>query len=250
MSDLSSRLAAAGLRPDRLPRHVAVIMDGNGRWARRQDQERVRGHQAGVSVVHNITVEAVELGLPWLTLYAFSSENWARPRPEVDFLMQLLLATVEAELPTYHAHQVRLRVLGRTHRLPEQVRRRLAEVETETAQHRAMVQALAISYGGREEIVDACRHLAAAAAAGRLDPTAIDEAAVQAHLYAPEAPDVDLLIRTAGEQRVSNLLLWQSHYAEFVSTSTLWPDFTVADFHAALRAYQARERRFGRVLQA
>ena len=235
----------AGLDPARLPRHLAVIMDGNGRWAKQRGWERFLGHRRGTTTVRDVTTECVHLGLERLTLYAFSSENWSRPRREVDVLMELLREFLRGELPTMHEHNVRLQAIGRLDRLPPAVRSELDASLAATAGNTGMVLCLALSYGGRDELVDACRSLAARVARGELAPEAIDAAAVQGALYA--AQDVDLLIRTAGEQRVSNFLPWQAAYAEFVTCAALWPDFTVEDLHSGLREYQGRERRFGKV---
>lgn len=238
---------AVGLNPRRMPRHVAIVMDGNGRWATSRLWPRTQGHQRGAETVRAITTESVQLGISRLTLYAFSSENWSRPRREVDFLMDLLERFLRGELETLMQNRVRLEAVGRIARLPDQVRRTLDEVLAATAHNDAMVLSLALSYGGREELVDACRALAQAAVAGHIAPDAIDEASFAAQLYAPEAPDVDVVIRTASEQRLSNFLPWQASYAEYVSAAPLWPDFTVADYHVALKEYQGRERRFGKV---
>jgi undecaprenyl diphosphate synthase len=247
----ASHAREAGLDPKRIPRHVAIIMDGNGRWATARGWDRTRGHRQGADVVRAITTESVALGVKRLTLYAFSSENWVRPQHEIDFLMGLLEDFLRSELPTLMQNQVRLEAIGRIERLPLAVREILAAVREATAANDAMILSLALSYGGREEIVDACRALAAEAASGRIDPAAIDEAAVQRRLYAGACPfgadDVDVVIRTAGEHRLSNFLLWQADYAEYVSCPALWPAFTVEDYQAAIRTYQARERRFGAV---
>lgn len=236
-----------GLDPARMPRHVAIVMDGNGRWARSRLWDRTRGHQRGAEAVRAITTESVKLGIDRLTLYAFSSENWERPQREVHYLMDLLDRFLRGELATLMENNVRLEAIGRLDRLPEKVRRTLNEALVASAANTAMVLCLALSYGGRDELVDACKSIAAAVAAGRLQPEAIDEALFQAHLYAPSAPDVDVVIRTANEQRLSNFLPWQATYAEFVPVAPLWPDFTVPYFHAALKEYQGRERRFGKV---
>jgi undecaprenyl diphosphate synthase len=243
----ADRATAAGLDPQRLPRHVGIIMDGNGRWARSKGWERVLGHQNGSESVRLVTIEGVRLGIRRLTLYAFSSENWSRPKPEVDFLMHLLVEFLRAQEPTLHEHGVRLEAIGRLDRLPPEVRAEIERVRVATSGHRRMVLCLALSYGGRDEIVDACRRIAEQAVAGQLPIEAIDAAAVQANLYAPEAGDCDVVIRTAGELRLSNFLPWQSVYAEYISSPVLWPDFGVAEFHACLREYQRRERRFGMV---
>jgi len=236
---------ASGLDPARLPRHLALIMDGNGRWAKQRGWERFLGHRRGVSTVNVVTTECVHLGIQRLTLYAFSSENWNRPRREVDVLMELLATFLRSELPTMQEHNVRLEAIGRLDRLPSEVRAVLNESLAATAGNTGMALCLALSYGGRDELVDACRALAARAARGEIDPAQIDAAAVEGALYAGH--DVDLVIRTAGEQRISNFLPWQAAYAEFVTCAPLWPDFTLDHLRACLREYQGRERRFGKV---
>lgn len=238
---------AAGLDPARLPRHVAVIMDGNGRWARRRGWERFLGHRSGADVVRHITTECVKLGIARLTLYAFSAENWKRPRREVEYLMDLLADFLRSELPTMMENGVRLEAIGRLDQLPPRVRDELAATRAATAANPGMVLCLALSYGGRDELVDAVRLIAQRAARGELDPAAIDAETLASALYAPA--DVDVLIRTAGERRVSNFLPWQTTYAEFVHHSALWPDFTVEAFRSCLRDYAGRERRFGGVPQ-
>ena len=230
-----------------MPRHVAIIMDGNGRWAKARTWDRTRGHQQGADVVRTITTESVKLGIDRLTLYAFSSENWIRPQLEIDFLMSLLDQFLIGELPTLMDNDVRLEAIGSLHRLPANVRATLDRTISATAGNRSMVLSLALSYGGRDELTDACRAIAAEVAAGRIAPNEITQETIQAYLYAPRAEDVDLVIRTAGEQRMSNFLPWQATYAEYVSVAPLWPDFGIPDYHAALREYQARERRFGGV---
>lgn len=233
---------AAGLDPGRLPRHVALIMDGNGRWARRRGWERWLGHRSGVGAVRAITTGCVRLGIARLTLYAFSSENWSRPRREIDCLMELLGEFLRAEIPTMQENGVRLSAIGRLERLPPAVLAALDEARHATATG-SFELCLALSYGGRDELVDACRTLARLAAAGGIDPEAIDAAAVRDALYAGQ--DVDVVIRTAGERRLSNFLPWQAAYAEYVDHPALWPDFTLEHFHACLREFQGRERRFG-----
>ena len=243
----SERCRAAGLDPKRLPRHVAIIMDGNGRWAQGKGWERTRGHKRGTESVRTVTTECAQLGIERLTLYAFSSENWSRPRIEVEFLMRLLADYLRAEVPTLQQHQVRLEAIGQLHRLPEHARGALDHAMQATAANTSMVLSLALSYGGRDEIADACRAIAEAVAAGHLTPAEVCTATVASHLYAPHAPDVDVVVRSAGEHRLSNFLLWQASYAEYVAIPTLWPDFGAADLHAALRDYQGRERKFGGV---
>ena len=222
-------------------------MDGNGRWARGRGWARTKGHGKGADVVRAITTESARLGIEHLTLYAFSSENWNRPQREVHFLMGLLMDYLERELPTLQENNIRLDAIGRLQRLPEDARKLLDHCIAACASNTGMRMTLALSYGGRDELVDACRMLAAEAAAGTLRPEDIDEAALAQRLYAPGLPDVDLVIRSAGEQRLSNFLPWQTVYAEYVAAPELWPDFNVTSYHRCLADYQARERRFGRV---
>ncbi|HYE06850.1 MAG TPA: polyprenyl diphosphate synthase [Planctomycetota bacterium] len=245
---VAERARAAGLDASRLPRHVAIVMDGNGRWAQGKGWERTRGHRRGAEAVRTVTTESVALGIDRLTLYAFSSENWTRPKLEVEFLMRLLDDFLVGELPTLTTNRVRLEAIGRLERLPARVRATLDATRAATAGNDAMVLCLALSYGGRDEIADACRALAAEVAAGHLRPDQIDADAVQRRLYAGD--DVDVVIRTAGEQRLSNFLPWQAIYAEYVSAPALWPDFGASEYHAALREFQGRQRRFGGVANA
>jgi undecaprenyl diphosphate synthase len=224
-------------------------MDGNGRWAKGRGWDRTRGHRQGADVVRAITTESVRLGIKRLTLYAFSSENWSRPRHEVDYLMLLLKEFLAGELPTLQSNGVRLEAIGRLERLPAEVRRVLDEVRGATLGNQAMILCLALSYGGREEIVDVCRAIAEDVASGKLPLAEISEEAVQSRLYAGACPfkadDVDVVIRTAGEHRLSNFLLWQANYAEYISCPALWPEFNIDEYHAALKEFQGRERRFG-----
>lgn len=243
--DPAAHARAAGLQQARLPRHVALIMDGNGRWAKRRGWERFLGHRRGADTLRTITSECVHLGIARLTVYAFSSENWQRPRREVDYLMDLLAEFLRGEIPSMLENNVHLEAIGQLDRLPAHVRAALDEALHATAACTGAVLCLALSYGGRDELVDACRALAAQAARGEIAPEAIDAAALSRALYAEQ--DVDVVIRTAGECRVSNFLPWQAAYAEFVACPALWPDFTVADFRRCLQEYQGRERRFGRV---
>ncbi|MHC5067991.1 MAG: polyprenyl diphosphate synthase [Planctomycetota bacterium] len=244
---MSAAQADVSLDPGSVPRHVAVIMDGNGRWARRRGWLRPRGHQRGADVVHTVTTESARLGVEWLTLYAFSSENWSRPALEVAALMELLERYLEQELPTLLDNDIRFEVVGRIERLPQRVRELSERNRQLPAAASGMTLCLALSYGGRDELVDACRAVASRVAAGTLEPTAIDEATIAAELYAPQAPEVDVVVRSAGEQRLSNFLLWQAAYAEFVTIDALWPDVTAADYRAALCEFAQRERRFGAV---
>lgn len=224
--------------------HLAVIMDGNGRWAARRGLPPGKGHEAGAESVKRILQYCQAAGIRYLTLYAFSVENWSRSKEEVNGLMSLLGHFMAAQETTLHENRVRLRVLGRPQDLPQDLQRELARIEAETAayEHQLIV---ALSYGGRTEIATAARTIAEKVAAGQLQPAEVDEACVAAHLYLPDLPDPDLIIRTSGEMRLSNFLLWQASYAEFYTTPTLWPDFAQADFDAALAAFQQRKRRFG-----
>ena len=230
----------------KLPKHIAIIMDGNGRWATLQGLPRVLGHRAGVETVRRIVEASSEIGIRALTLYAFSSENWDRPSNEIGDLMHLLDEFIELELPTMRKNSIRLRAIGRLHLLPETTLVRLQRAIQETAQHDGLTLTLALSYGGRQEIVDACRRVAAEVKAGAVEPQQIDESTLASHLYAPDLPDPDLLIRTSGEQRISNFLLWQISYTELYLTQKLWPDFSKQDLLDAVEEYERRERRFGR----
>ncbi len=227
----------------RLPRHVAIIMDGNGRWAHRRGLPRVAGHRAGVDAVRDTVEAATGLGLGVLTLYAFSTENWARPRVEVQTLMTLLREYLRRELDNLMNNDIRLQVIGRAEELPRSVRRELERAVERTRANTGLLLNVALSYGGRAEIVDACRAIVRAG----LEPEAIDEEVFADHLYTAGLPDPDLLIRTSGERRTSNFLPWQCAYAEIWFTDTLWPDFRRRHLFAALLDYQARERRFGEV---
>jgi len=232
--------------PERLPAHIAIIMDGNGRWAKRRSLPRVAGHKAGVEPVR-ITVETCSrLGIHALTLYAFSVENWKRPRSEVDTLWRLLHIYLRKELPMLMENDIRLSAIGRLDRLPAEAREELESVVRATAAHRGLCVNLAINYGGRSEIVDAVNAIVEQARReGRIGDLRIDEAAIASHLYTANLPDPDLLIRTSGEMRVSNFLLWQIAYSELYVTETLWPDFRRTDLLKAIHDYQRRDRRFG-----
>lgn len=232
--------------PTRIPRHIAIIMDGNGRWARSRGSERFEGHQAGVDAVHDTIEAASELGVKYLTLYAFSTENWNRPQPEVDLLLQLIVTALAREKANLLAKNVRLCAIGDLERLPAESRNSLRDSIDATAHCSGLTVTLALSYSSRWEITRAVRILAAEAAAGRLDPETITDASVDAALTTAGLPDPDLLIRTGGDYRVSNYLLWQIAYSELYFTDLFWPDFTKADFLEAIKAYQHRQRRFGR----
>ena len=229
------------------PDHIAIIMDGNGRWATARGLPRVLGHQAGAQAVRRIVEAACELGVKVLTLYAFSWENWDRPPDEIQELMGLLDEFLRRETPTLLANHVRLRAIGRLDHIPMGVLTNLRRMIAQTAQFERMTLTLALSYGGRQEIVDAARRLAQAVRVGALAPEQIDEAVFAQHLYAPDLRDPDLLIRTSGEQRLSNFLLWQSSYTELYVTPKPWPDFSKEDLVDAIAEYERRDRRFGRV---
>ncbi len=230
-----------------VPRSVAVIMDGNGRWARSAGLERIRGHERGIDAVRTTVTECARLGVEALVLYAFSEENWQRPQREIDLLFGLLKRFLVEERDTLMQNRVRLLHVGRRQRLTPDVLERLDASVALTAHNTGMRLGLAIAYGGRQELVDGVQRIAAAVRAGRLEPAAIDEATVRAHLYHPELPDPDLLIRTAGEQRISNFLLWQTSYAEFHTCAKCWPEFGAAELHEAFRDYGRRTRKFGKV---
>jgi len=238
-----------GLDKDRLPRHVAIIMDGNGRWARRRNLGRVEGHKRGKQAVQAVVEACLEIGIQYLTLYAFSTENWQRPLTEVRALMALLHRYLRTEQAQMMEKNIRLRAVGDVERLPPAVRQSLENVLRATRQNTGLTVMLALSYGAREEIVRAARLLALAARNGRLDPQEIDEQLFSRSLWTAEAPDPDLLIRTSGEFRLSNFLLWQLAYTELYVTDTLWPDFTREELLRALIDYQSRERRFGRTTE-
>ena len=239
------QLSAAALA--NVPTHVAVIMDGNGRWAKQRHLPRVEGHRNGVESVRAIVRAAGEVGVKFLTLYAFSVENWNRPQAEVDTLMKYLARFLKGEIGELNRNNVRLEVIGQIYRLPEFVQEQLKKTQAALAKNNGLTLILALSYGGRTEIVEAVRDIAAKAKAGKLEPAEINEQTIAQHLYTRHYPDPDLLIRTSGEMRVSNFLLWQISYAEFVVTQTLWPDFRKAQFFEALEEYTRRHRRFGAV---
>ncbi len=237
--------ALAAIPRERWPRHVAVIMDGNGRWAQERGLPRAAGHREGVGSVRRIVTESARLGLEAITLYSFSSENWKRPADEVAALMALCCEFLRIERETMRRENIRFRRIGRREGLPPEVLAELDETERATATHTGLVLCLALNYGSRTEIADAARALAEEVAAGRRAPDSIDESALAAHLYTEGLPDPDLLVRTAGEMRVSNYLLWQISYAEIHVSPVLWPDFGEADLHAAIAEFARRDRRFG-----
>lgn len=243
--DPAAYARSVGLDPAALPRHVAIIMDGNGRWARARGGERVEGHARGAKSVDEVTEECCRLGIGQVTLYCLSSENWKRPKAELEFLMALLREYLLAEREKILAQNIRFAVIGRRDGLPAGVLAEIDENTRLTRDNTGLTLCLAINYGARAEIVDAVRALAARVRAGELDPDQIDEAAIDRALYTGGMPDPDLLIRTAGEMRLSNYLLWQISYAELWVTPKFWPEFGAALLHDALRAFARRERRFG-----
>ena len=230
----------------RIPRHVAIIMDGNGRWAKQHGQERSFGHENGVDTVRQATEIASEVGVKYLTLYTFSTENWNRPQDEVDALMNLIVVSIEKQTPDLIKNNVRLTTIGDMERMPAFAANRLRKCMEDTGHCTGLVLCLALSYSSRWEIVEACRKLAREAASGALDPAAIDDVMFSSRLATCDMPDPDLLIRTGGDLRVSNYLLWQIAYSELYFTSKYWPDFTKEDFVDAIADFQARERRYGK----
>jgi undecaprenyl diphosphate synthase len=229
----------------RIPRHLAIIMDGNGRWAEQRRLPRIVGHRRGVETVREIVEECRALGISFLTLYAFSSENWGRPKDEVGALMGLLGRYLKSELETMLTHKIRLRVIGEMGRLPEEVRKVLEAAIERTSGNGEMVLTLALSYGARDEMLRAVRYLVSEALAGRLRPEDLDENVFGGAIDTADLPDPDFLIRTSGEMRISNFLLWQLAYTELYFIDTLWPDFNRGELHRALREYGRRQRRFG-----
>jgi len=236
------------LDPAHVPAHVAIVMDGNGRWAQQRGLKRTEGHAAGEEALFDTVDGALEIGLSWLTVYAFSTENWRRPIDEVRFLMSFNERLLLARRDDLHERGVRVRFIGRRGgRVPGRVRRRIEEAEALTRANRRLTLTFAFNYGGRAELVDATRAIAQEVAAGRLDPAKIDERVLHRHLYAPDMPDPDLLVRTSGEFRISNYLLWELAYSELVFTDVLWPDFRREHLVEAIAEYQKRDRRFGSV---
>ena len=246
MTDTQTQPALA-LAPDRLPRHVAIIMDGNGRWARQRGLPRVAGHRAGATTVRRIVEECARLGLQQLTLYSFSTENWQRPKEEVDLLMDLYIEYMRSQRQLLMDNNIQFVQIGRRQGLPPAVLSELQNTLEATRQNTGMTLCLAINYGSRMEITDAVRAIAQKVKTGQLDPAAISEQTICEHLYTAGMHDPDLLIRTAGEMRVSNYLLWQISYAEIYVTDVFWPEFAIPDLHQALVNFSQRSRRFGKV---
>ena len=233
------------LDPSKLPRHVAVIMDGNGRWAKRRSLSRIRGHEEGAESVRAVVRAAREIGIRWLTLYAFSEENWKRPKYEIEALMELLKRFLASEFEEMLENGIQFHFIGRIDKLPQDLQQTLWETAQRTSHNRDMVLTLALSYGGRQEITDALAGIAGLIESGALRSADVSEALIARHLYTAQMPDPDFLIRTSGEYRVSNFLLWQIAYAEIYTTPIAWPDFRKEAFVQALQEYQRRERRFG-----
>jgi undecaprenyl diphosphate synthase len=235
----------SGVPADKLPQHIAVIMDGNGRWARERGLPRIEGHRRGSESVRACTTACMEAGVPYLTLYAFSKENWQRPADEVGALMILLDRFLAERTAEIMERNIRLRAIGHLQDLPDKARKRLEDTIVKSANNTALTLTLALSYGARTEIVDAARQIAREAKAGTLDPESVSEDTISSHLYTAGIPDPDLLVRTSGEMRISNFLLWQISYAEIVVTPKLWPDFAKEDLFAAMQEYARRSRRYG-----
>lgn len=229
-----------------MPKHLAIIMDGNGRWAENKGRNRIHGHSHGVKAVQEVVEEAVQLKIEYLTLYAFSTENWSRPQEEIGILMKLLVNTLRNEFEKLLENRIKLNVIGSIHQLPEMVQNELEYVVQQTQNNSEMTLTLALSYGGREELTNVIKKLANKVKDNIISPEKIDQSIINEHLYTQNLPDVDLLIRTSGEKRISNFLLWQIAYAELYFSKVLWPDFTKKHLHKALISYQKRERRFGK----
>ena len=240
-----AKLRERGVEPGAVPRHIAIIMDGNGRWAEQRGFPRVFGHRSGAAAVRETLIAARDIGVEVLTLYSFSTENWKRPEPEIEALMQLCVMYCDGQREALVRENIRVRMIGRREELPPEVRRSIADLEAATASCDGPTLCLAINYGSRAEIAEAVRSIAIDAAAGRLDPDSVDEDAIASRLHTAGLPDPDLLVRTAGEMRLSNYLLWQLSYAELYVTPTLWPDFGPDALHEAVCAYARRTRRYG-----
>ncbi|MGX7667144.1 isoprenyl transferase [Flavobacterium pedocola] len=234
------------INKDNLPKHLAIIMDGNGRWAKQKGMLRAFGHENGTKAVREVVETSAKLGIENLTLYAFSTENWNRPKLEVDTLMKLLVTSLKGELKTLQNNSIRLNSIGNLDNLPASVKKELMDVIEKTKDNTRMTLTLALSYGSREEIVNAVRKISDKVKNNIISSTDIDESIINQHLYTQNLPDVDLVIRTSGEHRISNFLLWQIAYAEFYFTEVLWPDFREKDLYEAIISYQKRERRFGK----
>ena len=231
---------------EKLPKHLAIIMDGNGRWAKKMGKPRTFGHEQGVKTVRETVENCVAIGIGYLTLYTFSTENWNRPKFEVDLLMKLLISSLKKELNTFHKHQIRFNAIGALSALPKKAAQEIREVMEKTKDNKGMILSLALSYGSREELIQAVKAISVKVKNNIISPEDIDDTIINNHLYTHDLPDVDLLIRTSGEHRISNFLLWQIAYAELYFTEVLWPDFDAEHLFKAIRNYQNRERRFGK----
>lgn len=234
------------IQKDALPKHIAIIMDGNGRWAKQRGMLRAFGHENGTKAVRTTVETCAKLGIENLTLYAFSTENWKRPKLEVDTLMRLLVSSLKKEIKTLNDNNIKLNAIGNLEALPKKVSQELLEVIDETKNHTRLTLTLALSYGARDELVSAVKEIATKATAHKISVESIDESIINEHLYTRNLPDVDLLIRTSGEQRISNFLLWQIAYAELFFSPVFWPDFSEQNLYEAIIEYQKRERRFGK----
>ncbi|CAL2084963.1 isoprenyl transferase [Tenacibaculum sp. 190524A05c] len=235
-----------GINLNNVPRHIAIIMDGNGRWAKKQGMQRVFGHRNALTAVRQAVEASADIGTKFITLYAFSTENWNRPKLEVDALMSLLINSLRKELPDFHKNGIKVNSIGATEKLPKKAQRVLQEVIHETRNNSTITLTFALSYGSREEIVNAIKNISKKVVNNEIDVKKIDEKIINNHLYTFNLPDVDLMIRTSGEQRISNFLLWQMAYAELYFTDVLWPDFRKEHLFDAIINYQNRERRFGK----
>lgn len=234
------------IQTNRLPKHIAIIMDGNGRWAKQKGMLRAFGHENGTKAVRTTVETCAKLNIKNLTLYAFSTENWNRPKLEIDILMKLLVTSLKKEISTLSSNNIRLNAIGNLDSLPKKVHEELNEVIDKTKNNSQMTLTLALSYGSREELVSAVKTISQNVKDNKISPESIDESIINKHLYTQNLPDVDLLIRTSGEQRISNFLLWQIAYAELYFTPVLWPDFSEQNLYEAIIEYQKRERRFGK----
>lgn len=234
------------INPDKIPQHIAIIMDGNGRWAKKQGLMRIKGHEKGTTAVRDVVEGSAEIGVKNLTLYAFSTENWNRPKLEVDTLMKLLVTSLKKEIKTLQDNDIKLNAIGCLDTLPPKALRELNEVIRKTQDNSRMTLTLALSYGSREELTHVVKEISEKVASGEISAKAIDESVINKHLYTRNLPDVDLMIRTSGEQRISNFLLWQLAYAELYFSEILWPDYRKDDLFEAIYNYQNRERRFGK----
>jgi len=235
------------IQKDKLPKHIAVIMDGNGRWAKKQGAMRVFGHRSAVKAVRETTEACAELGVKYLTLYAFSTENWNRPKLEVNALMELLVNTLAKELPTLQKNNIRLQAIGNLHNLPSRCERQLQDVIAKTSENRHMTLTLALSYGSRDDMRQALQRIAEDVRQGNIAPEAITDSTLGEYLSTSDMPEPELLIRTSGEHRISNFLLWEIAYSEIYFTPVLWPDFRKEHLHEAIVDFQRRERRFGKI---